>query len=240
VVPALPMEDLFQQLNRSALFRISWGVKNAKGEKWDQYQHDFTRRLESMQAEAPKEGWLNASAAYGFFPCQADKDSLVIYHTTAAGKQQEIRFSFPRQAGGQALCLSDFFATKQSGKQDVVALQIVTLGQAAADYIHRLHEADDIAASFFAHGLAVQITETAAVYMHNRIRHELGLKTGHGKRYSWGYPAIPDLSQHELLFQLLPARQELGIRMTSAFQFVPEYTTAALIVHHPQATYFQV
>ena len=240
VILTLPLEDLFAEMNRNALFRISWGVKNAKGEKWEKYQHEFTQRLEKMQAEAIKTGWLQAQAAYGYFPCQADGDNLIVYHNLPDKQEEALRFNFPRQKDGKGLCLSDYFASVQSGQRDVAAFQIVTLGQTTADYVHQLHEQDDIIEAFFSHGLAVQITETAAKYMHDFIRKELKLKPNQGKRYSWGYTVIPDLSQHELLFKLLPAKQKLGISLTSAFQFVPEYTTAALILHHPQAEYFQM
>jgi len=240
VLPALPLDVLFERLNRSALFRISWGVKNAKGEKWEQYQRDFTQRLEQMQAEALRDGWLNASAAYGYFPCQAEGDDLIVYRPLPDGSEATLRFHFPRQADSDGLCLSDYFWPAASGQRDLAIFQIVTLGQRAVEHVQALHSADDFTESFFAHGLAVQLTETAAEYMHDHIRGELGLGARHGKRYSWGYPAIPDLSQHEQVFKLLPAREELGLSMTSAYQFIPEYTTAALVLHHPQASYFQV
>ena len=240
VLPTLPLDKLFERLNRSALFRISWGVKNAKGEKWEKYQRDFTQRLERMQAEALQDGWLNASAAYGYFPCQAEGDDLIVYRPLPDGSEEPLRFHLPRQTDGEGLCLSDYFAGAAGGQRDLAIFQIVTLGRGAAEHVQALHTADDFTESFFTHGLAVQLTETAAEYMHNHIRNELGLGARQGKRYSWGYPAIPDLSQHELVFKLLPAREELGLQMTSAYQFIPEYTTAALVLHHPQASYFQV
>ncbi len=240
VLRELPMDELFASLNRSALFRISWGVRNAKGEKWEKYQREFNQRLESIWAEARQSGWLKASAAYGYFPGQSEGDDLLVFNPQPDGSEETLRFHLPRQLQAPGLCLSDYFMDTSAGRRDVAAFQFVTLGQAAADHVRSLHEADDITGAFFAHGLAVQLTETAAVYMHARIRRELGLKANQGKRYSWGYPAIPDLSQHELLFKLLPVGQELGIRLTSAFQFVPEYSTGALIVHHPEAVYFQM
>ena len=155
-------------------------------------------------------------------------------------KNEIARFSLPRQNSGKKLCLSDYFASIESGRVDVAAFQIVSLGAQAVEYVHSLQERGDITEAFYHHGLAVQLTEAAAVWTHQRIRRELGLSARQGKRYSWGYPAIPDLSQHQLLFKFLPAEEALGIHMTSAFQFVPEYTTAALIVHHPQAAYFRM
>ncbi|MDK2982386.1 MAG: 5-methyltetrahydrofolate--homocysteine methyltransferase [Chloroflexota bacterium] len=240
VLPSLPLADLFERLNRSALFRISWGVKNAKGEKWEKYQRDFTQRLEQMRADAFQQGWLNASAAYGYFPCNAEGDDLIVYNPLPDGGEEPLRFPFPRQTDDKGLCLSDYFRPAGSGQRDLAIFQIVTLGQRTADSVQALHEADDFTESFFAHGLAVQLTESAAGYLHDHIRRELGLGARQGKRYSWGYPAIPDLSQHELVFKLLPAHEKLGLSLTSAYQFVPEYTTAALVLHHPQASYFQV
>ena len=104
----------------------------------------------------------------------------------------------------------------------------------------RLQEAGDYSEAYFTHGLAVQTAEATAEYLHRHIRRELGLPEGQGKRYSWGYPAIPNLKDHEKVFALLPAADELGMELTSAFQFVPEQSTAAIIVHHPQASYYSV
>jgi len=240
VINSLPLSELFERLNLDALFRISWGVRNASGEKWQQYQREFNQLLEKMRLEAQEQGWLKACAAYGYFQCQSEGDELIVYNPSENNGDEELRFGFPRQKSGQRICLSDYFIKKPSEQMDVAAFQIVTLDQAAVDHVHNLHDQGDISGAFFAHGLAVQITETAAQYMHEKIRQELNLKANQGKRYSWGYPAIPDLSQHELVFRLLPAREKLNLRLTSAYQFVPEYTTAALILHHPQAAYFNV
>jgi len=238
VLQQLPLAELFAGLNRSALFRVSWGVKNASGEKWSQYQRDFTIKLQELQADALAKGWLQARAAYGFFRCHSEGDDLLICRADEGGAAAALRFHFPRQKSGEGLCLSDYFRDARAGPADLAALQIVSLHRAAVEYVRDLQARGEISQAFYAHGLAVQLTETAAQYMHQCIRQELGLKAGQGKRYSWGYPAMPDLSQHRLLFQLLPAQEELDIQLTSAFQFIPEYSTAALIVHHPQAAYF--
>ncbi|MDP2964743.1 MAG: methionine synthase [Pelolinea sp.] len=240
IIDQIPLNELFSLLNRSALFRISWGTGNAKGEKWDKYQREFSSRLHAMRAVIDKNPWLTASALYGFFPCQSDGDDLVIFDKPLQDKNEITRFNLPRQTGGQRLCLSDSFSPRGSGRIDVAAFQIVTLGSPSTEYVHKFQAAGDITEAFYHHGLAVQLTETAAVWTHQRIRKELGLAARQGKRYSWGYPAIPDLSQHQLLFRLLPAEKALGIRLTSAYQFIPEYTTAALVVHHPDAAYFRM
>ena len=240
VIDQIPLNDLFNLINSSALFRISWGTGNAKGEKWGKYQREFTSRLKAMQMVLNKEPWLTASALYGYFPCQSDRDDLVIFDHPAQGSKEIARFNLPRQANGDRLCLSDYFAPRDSGRMDVAAFQIVTLGLKSTELVHKLQAAGDITEAFYHHGLAVQLTETAAVWTHLHIRKELGLSARQGKRYSWGYPAMPDLSQHQLLFSLLPAEKALGIHLTSAYQFVPEYTTAALVVHHTDAAYFRI
>ena len=166
--------------------------------------------------------------------------TLVIFDHTRQDKQETARFRLPRQPGGQHLCLSDYFASLSSNRMDIAAFQIVTLGNESTEFVHRLTAGGNITEAYYHHGLAVQLAEAAAQWTHRRIRKELQLDARQGKRYSWGYPAIPDLSQHEILFRLLPAEKELGIRMTSAFQFVPEYTTAALVVHNTTAAYFRM
>lgn len=240
VIARISLIELFSLLNRSALFRTSWGVGNAKNEKWEKYQREFTSRLEAMRLELNENPWLTASALYGYFPCQSDGEDLIIYDPTASERKEIARFNLPRQKSGQRLCLSDYFAPRGSGRMDVAAFQIVTLGTRSTEFVHDLQEAGDITEAFYHHGMAVQLTEAAAVWTHQRIRKDLGLAVRQGKRYSWGYPAIPDLSQHQLLFRLLPAEKMLGIRLTSAYQFIPEYTTAALVVHHTDAAYFRM
>ena len=240
VVDRIPLNDLFNLINHSALFRISWGVANAKGEKWEKYLRDFTERLNAMRKVLDGEPWLSASALYAYYPCQSNGDDLIIFNHSGYEKEEIARFSLPRQSSRQHLCLSDYFAQRSSGRMDVAAFQIVTLGNQSTEYVHKLQTAGDITEAYYHHGLAVQLTEAAALWIHQRIRKDLGLHSRQGKRFSWGYPAIPDLSQHRLLFRLLPAEKALGIRMTSAFQFIPEYTTAALIVNNPEAAYFRM
>jgi 5-methyltetrahydrofolate--homocysteine methyltransferase len=149
-------------------------------------------------------------------------------------------FNFPRQTDGENLCLADYFAPLESGRMDVVALQVVTVGDKATERFEKLQANSDYTEAYFTHGLAVQTAEATADYLHNHIRRELGLKKEQGKRYSWGYPAIPDLNDHEKVFRLLPVEKELGMHLTSAFQLVPEQSTAAIILHHPQAKYFNI
>ena len=194
-----------------------------------------------MQKEALSSGWLQPQAVYGYWPAQSDGDELIIYDPDSIGNgdPKEIkRFGFPRQRGSENLALSDYYAPVDSGRMDTVAFQIVTVGQEASKKFDDLQEAEDFSEAYFVHGLAVQTAEATAEYLHQHIRRELGLEEGQGKRYSWGYPAIPDLDDHEKVFDLLPAEKELGMSLTEACQLVPEQSTAAIIIHHPKAKYF--
>jgi 5-methyltetrahydrofolate--homocysteine methyltransferase len=243
VVHEMPLEAVFQCLAKPELFRLSWGAKNTHGAAWKKLEAEFEDRLAGMQKQAIQEGWLRPQGVYGYWPCQAEGDDLVIYEpgTVQSGSPAEaLRFSFPRQPYGDNLCLADYFAPADSGRMDVVAFQVVTVGDTASQLSEMRQEAGEYSESYFAHGLAVQTAEAAAEYLHRHIRRELGLEAGQGKRYSWGYPAIPELSDHLKVFDLLPATSELGMSLTTAFQLVPEQSTAAVIVHHPAARYYTV
>ena len=138
------------------------------------------------------------------------------------------------------MCLADYFAPQDSDVMDMVALQIVTVGNIASERFDHLQSMGNYSEAYFHHGLAVQTAEAAADFLHNHIRRELNLEKEQGKRYSWGYPAIPDLEDHEKVFNLLPAENELMMKLTPAFQLVPEQSTAAIILHHPDAKYYSV
>jgi 5-methyltetrahydrofolate--homocysteine methyltransferase len=241
VVRGMPLEVVFQHLAKNELFRLSWGAKNTHGPAWDALQAEYEERLRKMLKEAQQEGWLNPQGVYGYWPAQSQGDSLLVYDPQAleAGETRELtRFDFPRQEDGERLCLADYFASVESGQIDVVAFQIVTVGQKASDRFDRFQDAGNYSEAYFTHGLGVQMAEATAEYLHRHIRRELGLSTEQGKRYSWGYPAIPELLDHAKVFQLLPAEQELGLTLTTAYQLVPEQSTAAIIVHHPAAKYY--
>jgi 5-methyltetrahydrofolate--homocysteine methyltransferase len=245
VVQAMPLEMIFKHLSKNELFRLSWGAKNAHGPEWERMKAEFEARLQAMQREALRTGWLKPKAVYGFWPCQGDGNELVVYTPESARRglaklQELIRFTFPRQPEGEHLCLADYFAPCGSPTLDLVGLQVVTVGQEATHRFDQLQEAGDYTAAYYLHGLAVQTAEATAEYLHQHLRRELGLVKGQGKRYSWGYPAIPELQDHRKVFDLLPVERELGMSLTSACQLVPEQSTAAIIVHHPQAKYFSI
>ena len=242
VVKDMPLEMVFKHLSLNELYRLSWGAKNTHGAEWDKLKAEYDVRLDRMKREAIRAGWLKPQAVYGYFPCQADGDDLIIYDPQLITNYQSpiTRFTFPRQNFDDRLCLADYFAPVASGQVDVVALQVVTVGHAATELIDRLNAQGDYTDSYFTHGLSVQTAEATADYIHTHIRRELGLAADQGKRYSWGYPAIPELEDHRKVFELLPVRQELGMDLTSACQLMPEQSTAAIVVHHKDATYYNV
>ena len=242
VVKDMPLEIIFQHLFKNELFRLSWGAKNAHGEEWIKLQAEFEARLAAMKKEALQNNWLQPQAVYGYWPCQSNGNDLIVNDPKTLGDSHDslTRFTFPRQDSGDYLCLADYFAPVGSDQFDVVALQVVPVGQAATERFDALQDAGDYSEAYYFHGLAVQTAEATAEYLHQHIRRELGIAEGQGKRYSWGYPAIPELDDHRKVFDLLPADSELGMSLTPAFQLVPEQSTAAIIVHHPEAKYFNV
>jgi methylmalonyl-CoA mutase cobalamin-binding domain/chain len=244
VVKDMPLEMVLKHLNMNELYRLSWGAKNTHGAEWDKLKKDFDARLQKMTKEALKDGWLKPQAVYGYFPCQADGDDLIIYDplpTGEGGVRELARFHFPRQPYDDHLALSDYYASVESGQMDVVAFQVVTVGLEATERFEKMQAANDYTEAYFAHGLAVQTAEATANYLHEHIRRELGLAEEQGKRYSWGYPAIPELEDHFKVFQLLPAAEtELGMSLSVSGQLIPEQSTAAIIIHHKDAKYYSV
>lgn len=244
LVHQMPLELVFEHLYKNELFRLSWGAKNAHGEEWERLIVEFEERLAKMKREALRVGWLQPRGIYGYWPVQSEGDELVVYDPASLRKGSNpvelTRFTFPRQNAGEHLCLTDYFAASDSGQMDLLALQVVTVGHEATERFDRLQADGKYSEAYYTHGLAVQTAEAAAEYLHRHIRRELGLTAGRGKRYSWGYPAIPDLEDHRIVFNLLPAEEELGMSLTAACQIVPEQSTAAIIVHHPDAKYFSI
>jgi 5-methyltetrahydrofolate--homocysteine methyltransferase len=246
VVKDMPLEMVLKHLNINELYRLSWGAKNTHGKEWEKLKADFDARLAKMTKEALKDGWLKPQAVYGYFPCQADGEELVIYDPASVSSVDPFqnpltRLTCPRQPYDDHLALSDYFASKESGKMDVVAFQVVTVGLEATEKFEKMQAANDYTEAYFLHGLAVQTAEATANYLHEHIRRELGLGEEQGKRYSWGYPAIPDLEDHFKVFKLLPAvESELGMSLSTSGQLIPEQSTAAIIVHHANAKYYSV
>ncbi|MDQ2904310.1 MAG: methionine synthase [Chloroflexota bacterium] len=244
VLDRIGLEDVAECMDFKTLFRLHWGGK-AHGEEFTRLvEQEFRPRLERMLREARQQRSLQPRVVYGYFPCQSSGNELLVYDPQAWQEKKEarelVRFLCPRQGERERLCLADYFAPVAGGAMDVVALQVVTMGESASLLVQRLQQAGDYAEAYFTHGLAVEMAEGLAEYTNRLVRQELGLDTQRGRRYSWGYPAIPDLEDHAKLFQVLPVRATIGVDLTEAYQFVPEQSTAAIIVHHPQATYFSV
>jgi 5-methyltetrahydrofolate--homocysteine methyltransferase len=177
---------------------------------------------------------------YGYFPAGREGDDVVVFDP--ADRTRELgRFDFPRQTDRELLCLADYFRPLQEGRpRDVVALQVVTSGDRAERFIAEKNTAGDYSEGYFLHGFSVQAAEGAAGWVNRRVQSELGINGGRGLRYSWGYPACPELEHHELVFRLLGVEDAIGVRLTSAWQLDPEQSTAAIVVHHPAAKYFSI
>ena len=245
VIREMPLQIVLQHLHKPELFRLSWGAKNTRGAEWQGLEADFEARLTRMAKDAQKRGTLNPQAVYAYLPVNSDGDDLIVFDADAyADKGEKIeaaRFSFPRQPDGAFLCISDYFASIDSGRTDVMVLQTVTVGSAATQEFERLESADEYSEAYFFHGLAVQAAEATANYLTKIVQGQLGIAEGQGKRYSWGYPACPELSDHGIVLQLLPQLEsELGLSLTASWQWVPEQSTAALFTHHLDAKYYSV
>ena len=238
-------------LDERALFMGQWGLKGARGEYEKMVEEEGRPRLRSLMNDAQSQGWLNAAVVYGYFPCYSEGNDLVILHHEGPNKGSErVRFTFPRQTRDRRLCLSDFYRPKESGETDVVAFHVVTMGASVSQATAELFQKNLYREYLELHGLSVQLTEALAEHWHARIRSELGfssedspaldsiLDQGYrGSRYSFGYPACPDLSQQIQLCELLePSR--IGVELSEEFQLHPEQSTSAIITMHPEAKYF--
>jgi 5-methyltetrahydrofolate--homocysteine methyltransferase len=251
IVKGIQLSDYAGMLDERALFVGQWGLKGNRGEYENMVEAEGRPRLRSLLNEVQSSGWLNAAVVYGYFPCYSEGNDLVILHHEGDKKGQErTRFTFPRQTRDRRLCISDFFASKDSGKTDVVAFHVVTMGSTVSEAAAKLFAANNYREYLELHGLSVQLTESLAEHWHARIREELSVKSEdsadlqgildqgyRGSRYSFGYPACPDLEQQVQLCELLdPAR--IGVELSEEFQLHPEQSTSAIIVHHPEAKYF--
>jgi 5-methyltetrahydrofolate--homocysteine methyltransferase len=240
----IPLDEVFDLLDLDELYRLQWGARGSGAEYEKTVKNEFEPTLARLKESAKREKWLHPKAIYGLFPVQTVGNDLIVYDPDAykadETKTEIGRFHFPRQEDRERLCIADYFRAAATGDVDVVALQIVTVGDAATKKFETLQAANEYTEAFYVHGLGVETAEAVAEWMHRKIRHDLGVPAGQGKRYSWGYGACPDLEDHAQVFKLLPAERELGMQMTTSFQLMPEQSTAAIIVHHPQAKYYAV
>jgi len=240
----IPLDEVFQVLDLDELYRLQWGGRGSGPEYEKTVRELFEPALKRLKAQAKDEGWLRPRAEYGYFPVQSRANDLIILDPDQYAKDGSLReiakFHFPRQEGRERLCIADYFRSSESGDVDVVAFQVVTVGDEATRRFDKLQGEGEYSEAYYAHGLAVETAEAVAEWLHRRIRHELAIPPGRGKRYSWGYGACPDLEDHATLFKILPVERDLGMQLTSAFQLIPEQSTAAIIVHHPEAKYYAV
>ncbi len=239
VIREMPLEIILQHLDIDELYRLQWGAKNTHGDEWVKMKADFDARLDRMKRDAIRSGYLKPQAVYGYYPAQSKGDTLIVYDPIDR-KTEIARFEFPRQQGQDFLALSDYFAPVESGVMDVVAFQVVTVGHGAAEKFQELQSKNDYSEAYFLHGLSVETAEATAEYVHHHVRRELNLDAKRGKRYSWGYPACPDLADHQKVFALLPQVSEVGLELSAAHQLIPEQSTAAIVIHHPAAKYYAV
>ncbi|HLI44589.1 MAG TPA: methionine synthase [Acidimicrobiales bacterium] len=249
VAKGLPLDDVAAYLNETALFRNQWGYRPLEGESDADFKERVRAELRARLDEAKAEGVLVPSVAWGYFPANSDGDDLVVYADDDR-ERERMRFHFPRQRKEPYLCIADFFRSVDSGEKDYVAFQVTTMGPRASERTAELFAADRYLDYVALHGLSVEMTEALAELWHRRVREEWGFaaedgptlqglfrQQHRGGRYSFGYPACPDLEDNAKVVELLEA-DRIGVTVSEGFQLHPEQTTLALICHHPKAKYF--
>ena len=183
-----------------------------------------------------EQDWLHPRALLGYFPCYSEGNEIVVLDPE--DRETELsRLVCPRQPNGDRICLADFYRPKDSGELDVIALQAVTVGDEVTELMAQLETDGEFAEQLFTHGLGVQVAEGLAEWLHWRVRRDLGIDEAQGRRYSWGYPAIPDQSEHEKVDALLDL-ETIGMQLTDGYAPTPEQSTLAVVTHHPEAIYF--
>jgi 5-methyltetrahydrofolate--homocysteine methyltransferase len=231
----IPIDAVYHHLDTHVLFKLHWGGRGVKGDDWRRLvRDDFQPRLERMWRE---QTYLHPRALLGYFPCNSDGNELIVWDPAAPGERELERLGFPRQPKHDRICLADFYRPLDSGELDVVALQAVTAGEEVTELIARLEREGEFAEQLFVHGLGVQTAEGIAEWLHARVRSDLELESAQGRRYSWGYPACPEQSEHEKVFRLLDA-PSIGLSLSGGYAVEPEQSTLAIVAHHPQAVYF--
>ena len=247
------LRELFQYINDTALFKNQWQLKTASQEDYARLVEEKYRPIKKkLEEEVIAAGLFEPKVVYGYFPAVGEGNDVVVYQP-GGNASELLRFTFPRQKEGRKLCISDFFARAGSGKTDVLGLSLVTIGPKASVETQRLFEGGEYTRYLYLHGLSVETAEALAEYHHKKMREELGIAgedSAHirdlfhqkyqGSRYSFGYPACPNLEDQTKLFKLLDPEKNVGVRLTSGFLLEPEQSTSAIVVHHPAAKYFVV
>ncbi len=257
------LREVFQYINPTALFKNQWQLKTASQEDYLRLVTEkFEPILRDLQEEVIREGWFEPKAVYGWWPCLSEGNDVIVYDVVgrrssvdgkevAATAKELLRFTFPRQREGRRLCIADFFAPESSGQMDVIGLTLVTIGHKASEVCQKLFQGGEYTKYLYLHGLSVETAEALAELQHKRMRQELGIagedakrigdlfhQKYRGSRYSFGYPACPNLEDQTKLFALLKPEETVGVRLTTGFLLEPEQSTSAIVVHHPGAKYF--
>jgi 5-methyltetrahydrofolate--homocysteine methyltransferase len=254
VIEDIDLNEIYHFINRVALYRGQWQFKKGKLSDSDyeaMVQDKVDPIFDRLAKQCREEGILQPKVVYGYYPCQSNGDDLIIFD--AKDQDKEInRFTFPRQASVKRQCISDFFRSVESGEKDVIGLSCVTVGDKASVASKKLFEVNEYQEYLYLHGFSVECAEGLAEFWHKRMRQELGIagddsprirdlftQKYRGSRYSFGYPACPEMSDQDKLFALIdPSR--IGCALTENWQIDPEQSTSAIIVHHPEAKYFNV
>jgi 5-methyltetrahydrofolate--homocysteine methyltransferase len=247
VVKGIPLQDFAKMIDERALFVGQWGLRGGK-DNFSAVLDEARPRLRDLLAEAQINSWFTPAVVYGYFPCYSEGNDLVL--VDLEGKNEVTRFTFPRQRRDRRLCIADFFRAKSQNELDVISLQVVTMGSRISEITNQLFLANDYRRYLELHGLSVQLTEALAEYWHARVRSELQIDSPadsdlmavldqgyQGSRYSFGYPACPDLSQQIQLCALLDTSR-IEVSLSEEHQLHPEQSTSAIVVHHPEAKYF--
>jgi 5-methyltetrahydrofolate--homocysteine methyltransferase len=247
------LNEVFKYINHTALFKNQWQLKTASQADYLRIvEEKYVPVLSELQKEVIAKGWFEPKVVYGYFGCYADGNDVLLFDMPET-RNVIARFTFPRQREGRKLSIADFFVPQNSGKFDVIGLSVVTIGSRASEETKKLFDAGEFTKYLYLHGLSVETAEALAELFHKQIREELGIagddapRVGdlfhqkyRGSRYSFGYPACPNLEDQTKLFALLKPEENIGVRLTSGFHMEPEQSTSAIIVHHPQAKYFVV
>ena len=259
------LRELFQYINETALFKNQWQLKTASQSDYLRLvEEKFRPILRRLEEEVFESGLFAPAVVYGYFPAQSEGNDVIVYQAPKQssrpcgtrweeGLPELLRFTFPRQKEGRRLSIADFFAPKSSGKMDVLGVSLVTIGAVASTETQRLFEGGEYTKYLYLHGLSVETAEALAEFHHKKMREELGIagddateirdlfhQKYRGSRYSFGYPACPNLEDQTKLFALLKPEENVGVRLTSGFLLEPEQSTSAIVVHHPAAKYFVV
>ncbi|TML81870.1 MAG: methionine synthase, partial [Actinobacteria bacterium] len=228
------LNEVFPHLDLHVLFKLHWGGRGVKGEAWEALLRDeFRPTLRRLWEE---QDFIEPRALLGYFPVASQGNELIVFDPDDPERELE-RLVFPRQPGHDRICLADFYRSLDSGERDVAAIQAVTAGPKVTEVVQRLEREGEFTEQLYVHGLGVQVAEGMAEWLHSEVRRELGILPSQGRRYSWGYPACPEQSEHEKVFRLLDAPR-IGLSLSSGYALEPEQSTLAIVAHHPQAAYF--